>query len=220
MNKSILIIIPILFLLFSCNNNVKTERAKTPEYKIKIIRDSTLHRASYSIIDSIESVILQAYQRDINKGIIIYRYKGKTQLADLLPKIDTLLYSVFNDSMNNFNFSTIAWGRLSTGLNRDYTLAKRLVLFAKNSDQWDSQKGIPLSTHINDFVKTLKDEFSIELDPLLQKYNYKIESISAEKILVDRAEKLIFWDDIKSHVDSGDRLPYDCQLWFVISKTQ
>ena len=220
MNKIALIIIPILVLMFSCNNNSKTEQTETAIFEIKVKRDSLLQWASYSITDSVESVILQAYQEGINKGIIIFRYKGSSQLADLLPRIDTLLCTVFNDSINNFDFSTIAWGRLSSGLNHDYTLSKRLVLYAKNSDQWDPRKGIPLFTHINDFTKALKDDFSIELNPVLQKYYYKIKSISAEKVLVGPAEKLLFWDEIKSQVDPRDKLPYDCQLWFIISKTQ
>ena len=149
-----------------------------------------------------------------------YRYKGKTPLRDQIPKLDTLLFTISNDTLIDFDFTTLFWGRLNNSKNRDFTLAKRLVLFANESDEWNKQLGRPNSGHKNDFLKSLKNKFSIELGPLFKKYNYKIESISGEKVLVYPAEKLSFWEEINTQVDAQDKFPFDCQLWFELSKIQ
>jgi hypothetical protein len=215
MNKYILISMSLLILLFSCKEEIKVKQLK---YNVSIKRNEKSQNTSYAITDSIESLILNVSKNDLNKSVIKYMYKGTRALSLQLPKLDGLFYSVFNDDENDYDFSTIAWGRLSDGFRREFTLSKRLVLSAKKSPDWDTKSGIPVSGYKNDFVKSLKDEFSIELAPLLKKYNYEIIALSVEKVLVGPAGKLEFWDEIKSQVGPEDKVPYDCQLWFIIRK--
>lgn len=216
MIKCFMLLMASVIILFSCSSG-KEESAKK---LVQVEHDTLYQEISYTIQDSSEKISLEVYLSKLNKGVMRYRYKGNTLLKDQIPKLDSLLAKVLNDSLIDFNFTTLFWGRLNNSTNRDFTFAKRLVLFAHKSNAWNNKQGRPNSGNKNDFIKLLKNEFTIELAPLFKKYGYTIENISAEKVLVYPAEKLAFFDDIKTEINAKDKFPFDCQLWFKLSKNQ
>jgi len=216
MIKFLLLLITSVIIGFSC----KVTKDESAKKLVHVEHDTLYQEVTYTIQDSSEKVSLEVYLSKLNKGAMRYRYKGNNSLKSQIIKLDSLLSSALNDSLIDFNFTTLFWGRLNNSTNRDFTLAKRLVLFAHKSNTWNNKQGRPDSGNKNDFIKNLKNEFTIELAPLLKKYDYTIESVSAEKVLVYAAEKLAFWDDLKTEINAKDKLPFDCQLWFKLSKNQ
>ena len=215
MIKYLLTLITLAFI-FSCNNDNK----KIQQNYVSTEHDTVYQEVTFSISDSLEKISLEVYLSKLNKGVMRYRYKGHTSLPGQVPKLDSLLATLFSDSLIDFDFNTLFWGRLNNSSNRDFTLARRLVLYANSHKEWDKKRGRPISGDKNDFIKLLKNDFTAELAALFEKYNYKIESVSAEKVLVYPAEKLPFWQDIKTQVNAKDKFPFDCQLWFKLSKMQ
>ena len=214
MTKFLLIFITFICIGSSCNTNESTKKF------VHVDHDTLYQEITYTVQDSIEKISLEVYLSKMNKGVIRYRYKGDSALKDQITKLDSILYTILNDPLIDFNFTTLFWGRLNNTYNRDFTLARRLAMFANHSSHWNKKAGRPNSGHKNDFLKLLKNDFLIELGPLFKKFNYRIESISAEKVLVYPAEKLPFWNEIKADVNATDILPFDCQLWFTLSKIQ
>lgn len=182
--------------------------------KITIERDSVNQEISWSVKDSAMHLSIKTYLQNLNKDILTYRFSGSLSLIEQIPIIDTLLYTIFNDSSVENTFRTLTWGRLNDHKNHDYTLAKRLSLIAYRSKRWNLSKGMPYTGNANNFVIDNAKNFAPEIDSLLTKYNYKVKSISVEKVLVGYAEELPFWDELKESVNPRDRLPFDCQLWF------
>ena len=218
--KKPLLILGTLILLFSSCTTGKNDTVNSHEEPVSVVHDTVYQEITFTITDSLEKISLEVYLSKLNKGVMRYRYKGDVPLIKRIPKLDTLLSVLFSDSLIDFDFNTLFWGRLNDSSNRDFSLAKRLVLFASNSKEWDKARGRPVSGDKNGFIKLLKHEFTSELAPLFKKYNYKMESVSAEKVLVLPAEKLPFWQDIKTVVKAQDKFPFDCQLWFTLSKIQ
>jgi len=214
MTKFLMIYVASVFIVFSCNTDIE----KPAKRLVHAEHDTLYQEITYTIQDSLEKISLEVYLSKLNMGAMRYRYQGYSALKNQITKLDSILLTVLNDSLVDFNFTTLFWGRLNNSSNRDFTLAKRLVSFANKSNQWNKKLGRPNSGHKNDFIKLLKNDFLIELGPLFKKYNYKIESISAEKVLVYPAEKLPFWDEVKTHVKAKDKFPFDCQLWFTLIK--
>lgn len=217
--RSLSIITISLLILFSCNSN-DNSKGTSSKYTISIDHDTLYQEKDFSIQDSSDTITLQVYLSKLNQGVLRYRYKGNSPLLDQIPKLDTLLSVISNDTLIDFDFNTLFWGRLNDSKNHDFTLAKRLVQYAEKSNKWNKKLGRPVSGDKNGFLNLLQKDFSIELTPLLKKYGYTIKSVSAEKVLVYPAENLSFWNDIKGSVNPQDKLPFDCQLWFELSKIQ
>jgi len=58
-----------------------------------------------------------------------------------------------------------------------------------------------------------------ELKELFKFFHKSIKFSCAEKVLVLKAEKLPFFDELKQHgIKASDRLPFDCMTWFSISE--
>jgi len=219
MRKFLLILVSLVFNFYSCNKSSDDNNQSQANY-VSVEYDSVYQEVTFSVADSLEKISLEIYLSKLNKGVMRYRYKGHSPLPGQVAKIDSLLATLFSDSLIDFDFNTLFWGRLNDSSNRDFTLAKRLVLFANSHKEWDKKRGRPMSGDKNGFIKLLKNDFTTELAPLFAKYNYKIISVSAEKVLVYPAEKLSFWQDIKTQVNAKDKFPFDCQLWFKLSKIQ
>jgi len=218
MRKTIFILFfGLLYILTSCKQ-IQENNIPAPKYTIQIERDSILQEVTWLIKDSLEQISLETYLTDLNKGVLRYRYAGNTPLKNQIPKLDALLYTIFEDTTIENNFSTLAWGRLSDDRNKDYTLAKRLSLMAFNSDLWDKKKGKHVNDHENNYVSKNAGHIAPELDTLFMKYNLKIESVSVEKVLISSAENLPYWHEIKDSVKEEDKLPWDCQTWFLLEQ--
>lgn len=185
---------------------------------VLVATDSLLNTKSYTYSNPQEKYTLEIYLNDLNKGILRYRYQGKTALPEQIRILKILLKKVLRE--NTSSFHTLSWGRLSNGQNKDYTLAERLALAASKASDWDSKTGKPVKGNINTFIKDLASRENIypELKDLFRSFDYTITFASAEKVLVMAAEKLPFWESISSKVDKKAKLPFDCQTWFELKR--
>jgi hypothetical protein len=212
-----ILIFGCIIILFSCS--AEQENIKVPpKVIIRSEKDSLLQSITYFIDDSLEYIALEISKNKINSGVVRYRYRGNSGLRQQVNKLDTLLFTILKET--DIPLTQLAWGRLSDHNNRDYTLAKRLSLLAFNSTLWDKNKGKPIKGHENAFVANHAKNFAPEIDTLLKKYNYKIVSISAEKVLISSADLLPFWNKIMGEVNGPDKLPWDCQLWFILKPVE
>jgi len=118
---------------------------------------------------------------------------------------------------------TLFWGRLepdnATGL---HELSFRLSLAAYQSTGWDKKRGRAKNGDINGFVKDLANRAMIypELKVLFARFHRSVYFSCAEKVLVVRASKLPFYNQLKRHgVKATDKLPFDCMAWFAVSES-
>lgn len=208
-----------LFISFSCNNPSPKHQLPIQKLPIQVRTDSLSQSKTFLFNDSSDVYKLEVYVNELNRGIIRHRYQGSAFLSDQMTVWSDLLDSLLNDRAVADTFHTLAWGRLSDDQNKDYTLAKRLALAAAADPQWDAQSGKPRTVHINAYVRQLFNDKNLysELQTLFNKKGYVISFTSAEKVLVQKAQQLPFWEEIKHQVDAEARLPYDCQTWFKLT---
>jgi len=89
----------------------------------------------------------------------------------------------------------------------------RLALAAHKSPEWDAQRGEARNGDINGFVKDLANREMIypELKELFGRVHQSIKVSCVEKVLVQRAEILPYFDQLKKRgVKASDKLPFDC----------
>ena len=204
------------FTIIICSGSLFSQ-----DLPITIKTDSLLFVKSFTYSNEKEEYRLELYLNELNRGILRYRYKGDTALADQIPVLKIILKSVFQDSSAG-TFHTLSWGRLSDDQNKDYTLARRLALAAAHSTLWDSKKGKPVDGNINTFVKNLANREMMypELKNLFAAFSYSVTFSSAEKVLVLPASDIPFWKSLADSADEKAKLPFDCQTWFSLSKTE
>ena len=118
---------------------------------------------------------------------------------------------------------TLFWGRLepdnATG---PHELSFRMALAAYQSPGWDKNRGRARNGDNNGFVKDLANRAMIypELKALFTRFHRSVYFSCAEKVLVVRASKLPFYDQLKRHgVKATDKLPFDCMAWFAVSES-
>jgi hypothetical protein len=142
-------------------------------------------------------------------------------LAGQIPLLEKIGAAFFEKDKNAPAFRTLFWGRLepdNQGAPRE--LALRLALAAYKSPGWDAKKGKPKSGDINGFVRDLANKEMIypELKKLFEQFHRSIKFSCAEKVLVQRADKLPFYDQLKQRgVKATDKLPFDCMTWFSVT---
>ena len=81
--------------------------------------------------------------------------------------------------------------------------------------------GKPKKGDINRFVKDLANREMIypELKELFDGFNRSIRLSTVEKVRVQEAGQLPFFDQLQQQgIQAGDRLPFDCLVWFSVSK--
>ena len=101
-------------------------------------------------------------------------------------------------------------------------LAVRLALAAKRSPEWDAARGAPRGGDINGWVRKLANDALIyeELRPVFREVGLEIRCASVEKVLILPAGKLPFFDKLReAGAQAKDKLPFDCQTWFSVSRT-
>jgi len=209
-----------VFLLFFCHSEKPKKSALHPSHVVQVEYDSLLQTKSYSIKDSSGSHKFYVYLSNLNNGIIRYRYIGSSHLIQQIKPMSVILEFIFSDSSLHVDFNTLHWGALGNVSTQDYSMSRRLALAAAQSAEWNKISGKPLKGHENLFVQKIANNAVIysELKGLFNGLGYKIEISGVEKVFIQQAKKLPFWDDISSQVNITDKLPYDCQTWFRIER--
>ena len=159
--------------------------------------------------------------RNSEIGVIKYWSQCALSLAEQLPLLEKICGEFFSKDKNAQAFRTLYWGRLEPDTpNGSRELSLRLALAAHKSPGWDAKKGKPKNGDINGFVKDLANREMIypELKKLFERFHKNIKFSCAEKVLIMKADKLPFYEQLKQQgVKAGDKLPFDCMTWFSVS---
>lgn len=160
--------------------------------------------------------------RDSEKGVIKHRSQCTAPLARQLPLLTKICTEFFSSDMNAQTFRTLFWGGLEPERKpASLELSLRLALAAYQSPGWDAKRGKPKKGDINRFVKDLANREMIypELKELFDGFQRSISLTSVEKVRVLEAVQLPFFDRLQQQgIQAGDRLPFDCLVWFSVSK--
>jgi hypothetical protein len=221
MEKLFLSFLPIM-LLFFCKPDDQAVKVALPVKNVIIKIDTLYQTKYYSLQDSTGSYTVSVYLNELNRGVFRYRYKGTNPLQLQIEAMQTVLNTVFKDTSLHINLHTFIWGALSKSAQNDFLMSKRLVLAAAKSDAWNKKTGKPFKGHENPFVLKLANQAQIypELSTLFRKFGYKTKVSGVEKVFIQPAEKLHFWDEISGRANKNDKLPFDCQTWFSIEKAK
>ncbi len=117
---------------------------------------------------------------------------------------------------------TLFWGRLvSNKSDVKLELSRRLAIAASQSLLWDKKSGKPSKGRVNDIVARIANEANIykELTAAFAHYDKKIKISGVEKVLVQQAAGLPFFEELKTQgVSATANLPFDCLTWFSIKQ--
>lgn len=176
---------------------------------------------TYSIAADTCEIRWIVHNSDVNKGIVRHRSECNLPLKEQVPLLSKILARILEDCDNISTINTLFIGRLIHFSNGPSEMSRRLAIAAKQSSLWDTGEGKPISGHENDFVVKLANKEIIysELKDLFQRFNLTIEVVNVEKVLITNADKLPFFPWLKRQgIRDTHKLPYDCLLWFSISK--
>lgn len=221
------VVLSAWFVLLFCS----TELGNTAELKtlsrcsveadssVSVEHSSQWNATIYNIINGDCSIKWIARYSEI--GVIKHWSQCTLSLADQLPLLTKIGAEFFRKDVNAQAFRTLFWGRLEPDhQNASRELSFRLALAAHKSPGWDIKKGKPKKGDINGFVRDLANKELIypELRELFERFHKSLQFSCAEKVLVQKAEKLSFFDQLKRHgVKAEDKLPFDCMTWFSVA---
>jgi hypothetical protein len=116
---------------------------------------------------------------------------------------------------------TLFWGRLEPDVQNGFReMSLRLALAAHRSPDWDAKNGKPRNGDLNGFVKDLANREMIyaELKEVLERFHRRIAFSCAEKVLVQKAGALPYFDQLQQQgVSATEKLPFDCMAWFSVA---
>jgi hypothetical protein len=159
--------------------------------------------------------------REAEPGVVLHRPRCAAALAEQAPLIQAAAEAFAREDPAAGAWHTLVWGRLAPDGPSDAppTMALRLALAAHRSTGWDPRLGQPKAGDINRFVRDLADAAGIypELKAICGNLGRDIRFAAAEKVLVQKAGDLPFYDRLLPHgVGPADKLPFDCQAWFAV----
>jgi hypothetical protein len=186
---------------------------------ITIDHRQTFSETVYSLGDASCQLSLTVYDSELNLGVVTLRSTCISSWQRQLSLLEKGVSKVLEDEKQARSFRALSWGRLAPDQRVPHELSYRLAQAAFASPLWDKKRGRPKTGHENKCVVELANKAEIyrELKPIFAALNRSIRFSSAEKVLVMEAEKLPFFDALKSQgVQARDRLPFDCQAWFSV----
>lgn len=195
--------------------------AQDPQVVVKI--QPKYKETSYKmIINDRQEISLITYQTEINKGILRLRSDSDLSLNRQIDLLAIILERVFKD-VNKDEIHTLFIGRLINAFGTNNTqMSERLALSVYKSHLWDNTQGRPVSDHENVAVKTIANEARIfpELRQVFSRHGLLITVSGVEKVLINQPDLTPIGDALKFHgVTRTAKLPYDCLMWFSVSKT-
>jgi hypothetical protein len=206
-------------LMLACRGERPREVGSLSGSDVLVEHNSGLQETDYSAAAGDCRISWTVYGSEANRGVIRHRSDCGLTLSEQAPLIAKVLRKVMETKAEAAHLRTLSWGRLYPDGARDATIAVRLALAAKRSAEWDAASGTPRGGDINGWVRGLANEEPIyrELRPLFQEFGLEIRVATVEKVLVQRAELLPFFETLRQGgAQAGDRLPFDCQVWFSV----
>ncbi len=91
-----------------------------------------------------------------------------------------------------------------------------------NSGHIHPARGAPRGGDINGWVRSLPNDARVyeELRPVFREYGLEIRLVAVEKVLVQRANLLRFFEKLReAGTRPEDKVPFDCQTWFSVRPT-
>ena len=120
------------------------------------------------------------------------------------------------------NESSLKFHTLFIGGLRSFPeMSARLAIFSKQSPLWDSKQGRQRSGQINQVIIKLANQGQVydEWQKAFNRHNVKILVSGVENVSVARAGDLPYFDELQTHgINAPDRLPYDCLIWFSLTR--
>jgi hypothetical protein len=180
--------------------------------------DQTPYAVSYRAARAGCTISWIAYANE--PGVVKYDAVCPATLGEQLPLLNAIGSTYLSKDRNASAFHVLFWGRLApddTGASRE--MSQRLAVAAFHSAEWDRASGKPKTGDINLFARTLANQAKIypELTELFTGLHRSVVLTHVEKVLVLKAKKLPFFDELKKlGVKGSDRLPFDFMAWFSI----
>jgi len=203
----------------ACAGGTVPETGVKQEYEVTVERDTALGEIRYSTAQGNCRITWTVHTTELNRDVIRHHAECDLPPVEQVRLLARLLRKVLAPGPSPSPFRTLSWGRLYPDGPQDPTVAARLALAAKDSAGWNAARGLPRSGDMNGFVRRLANDRAIfaELRGLFRDNGRDIEIASVEKVLVLPAGQLSFFDRLqKGGALAGDRLPFDCQVWFAI----
>jgi hypothetical protein len=190
---------------------------------VVVTSDPRYRETTYSVERGTCRIGWVVHSAGIDAEAILQRSECSLPFSEQIPLIAKIMARVFGDTSDPGAFRTLYWGRLYPDGQPDPVLGMRLALAAKRSPLWDAARGLPRSGNVNTVVRRLANEppIYVELRELFRKAGMDIEVTSVEKVLVLPAQRLPFASLLpQGEIRATDKLPFDCQTWFAISKAK
>ncbi len=159
--------------------------------------------------------------RNTEVGVIKLWSECGLPLSEQMPLIERLYAEFLRTDSNARALRTLFLGEIDPDTAsgpRDMSI--RLALAAHKSSGWDARRGDASNGDENGFVKAIANREMIypELKELFGRFHQTIQVAYVEKVLVQRAEKLPYYDLLKAQgVQASEKLPFDCMTWFTIA---
>lgn len=191
----------------------------TPSEAVSIQERPELSETVYTVGDASCGLNLTVYRSEMNRGVVTVRSNCGVSWERQLALLRAGLKKVMADDEQAGALRALSWGRLAPDGASASELSYRLALAAFESPLWDKKRGRAKKGHENNCVVEIANHAGIyrEMKPLFAEFGRDITFSEAEKVLIMEARRLPFFDLLKGYgVQPRDRLPFDCQAWFLI----
>lgn len=178
--------------------------------------DSAKKETVYRITDGACQIRWTVFHSELNAGIIQHRATCSLPLGQQLSLTAKLLEKVLADQPSE-SFRTLSLGRLDSFPGMTAQLAK----LAKQSPQWDLQKGQPKSGKMSEFVVALANQGQLleEWQAMFARFHRKVKVSGVERVSVSKAADLPNFKQLKeAGIDAADKVPYDCEMWLSVTQ--
>lgn len=186
---------------------------------VTVERSSNDNATTYSI--SQPGCRIEWIARNAEVGVIKLWSECSLPLLKQMPLIEMIYAEFLRTDSNARSLRMLFLGEIdpnaATGA-RDMSI--RLALAAHKSSGWDARRGDARNGDENGFVKDIANREMIypELKELFGRFHQNIHVAFVEKVLVQRADQLPYYDLLKAQgVQASEKLPFDCMTWFTIA---
>ena len=186
---------------------------------VVVERSAEYRETNYTIAAGECRIVWTVFGTESNRRVIRHRAGCGLPLREQAPMIGRLLRRVMSSEVGAAELRTLDWGRLYPDGVKDETLAVRLAIAAKRSEEWDTVKGVPRNGDMNGWARKVANAALIyrELLPVFLEAGMEIQISAVEKVLVDQAGQLPFYEELRLNgVRADDRVPFDFQAWFSV----
>jgi hypothetical protein len=196
----VLALMLIAIFLISCGTNVHVKE------------DKTLSNVTFQIIG--EKNCQPSFEVPLNKTEkwgLVYQSNCSLPPSQLLPLISKLL-DIVTKKVDLDMVGSVFWGSI---YNSEFS--SRLAIAALRSPEWDRKKGQPKSLPLHSFIERLMIEERVfgDVIDIFAQHGVYLDVLSVEKVGILEVKETNLFEKLNMiGVDSNDKLPIDCLVWF------